>query len=30
MIDEFNNDVPYDFKNIQFKRSVGITPLSMI
>ena len=21
MIDEFNNDVPYDFKNIQFKRS---------
>ena len=22
MIDEFNNDVPYDFKNIQFKKSV--------
>lgn len=22
MIDEFNNDVPYDFKNIQFKRKL--------
>ncbi|NLZ95104.1 MAG: hypothetical protein GX921_04675, partial [Bacteroidales bacterium] len=22
MIDEFNNDVPYDFKNIQFKRDL--------
>jgi len=22
MIDEFNNDVPYDFKNIQFKRKI--------
>ena len=30
MIDEWNNDVPYDFKNIQFKRGVydggGIAP----
>lgn len=26
MIDEFQNDVPYDFKNIQFKRyAIGIT-----
>jgi hypothetical protein len=22
MVDEFNNDVPYDFKNIQFKRKL--------
>ena len=25
MIDEFNNDCPYDFKNIQFKRKINLT-----
>ena len=25
MIDEFNNDIPYDFKNIQFKRTNDTT-----